>query len=695
MGFMAENSMSFSSVPRMVAFCQEVAIDKKALDEVKLERTSATYKLCYGVAKTFEEELLHNLRISKFSLNIDEATSNGNQCRVLAVLVSYFSSSAKLVEVHHLASLELIRVNSSSIEKALSDLFLQKDIPWSNCMAILMDSCAVMRGRVSGVEKRIRDNYAPHLLNIDGDSCHHVHNGCKALCKPFDKFLENFFHDVHTDMFYSADLKEAMQALAQLLGIAYTNPVNYVSHRWLSVYESTIDVFHKFDLYTVFYAAFLKGNDKALYNVYIKSALRKNSLSTEAKKEVQVIQDEIGKKNMTQQGQDRKKRIIQVLFVKRLEMKMVLSFYKSVLPLLKNYTLLFEKKSPLIHKLHDKQVELFKEVLGLFIRPEVIPSSPRALKELNVSSSSNLLKQKQMFIGNVAKDIVQSSRKDDQIAKEFLERVQAAYIACAQKLQKSLPLENELFQCCSAIDPVVRKSTAALTCLEKLPKLVTNVLQSDELDEYSKQVRAYTGAEEMLFPIYQPDSDARVDAWWGEMYDHFGSKYSLLLKVIVALLSCFHGPQVESTFNLMGDVMDSQRNRMNIATLSAVQTVKYSLLASGKTACQYYHKKDFVHDPVNSNLCTNLRKAHIVHSERMKKKREEKQEKQDRHKLHAKTNIASNYKRKVQEESEEAAKRSRICHTEEQIEAVRARKKMKEIHKKLKVLSHKRLLKAK
>ena len=40
-------------------------------------------------------------------------------------------------------------------------------------------------------------------------------------------------------------------------------------------------------------------------------------------------------------------------------------------------------------------------------------------------------------------------------------------------------------------------------------------------------------------------------------------------------MSIFHGPQVESAFNLMGDVVDIRSTRMNTETLSAVQIVKY------------------------------------------------------------------------------------------------------------------------
>ena len=75
---------------------------------------------------------------------------------------------------------------------------------------------------VKGFEKRIRDNKAPHLVDIDGDICHHVHNATKQFCKPFDKYVERLFNDLHNDMKWSPDLREALSTICELIGISFT-----------------------------------------------------------------------------------------------------------------------------------------------------------------------------------------------------------------------------------------------------------------------------------------------------------------------------------------------------------------------------------------------------------------------------------------------------------------------------------------
>ena len=56
----------------------------------------------------------------------------------------------------------------------------------------------------------------------------------------------------------------------------------------------------------------------------------------------------------------------------------------------------------------------------------------------------------------------------------------------------------------------------------------------------------------------------------------------------LALLTIFHGPRVESSFSVMGDVMDKKSGRMNVSTYSAIQMVKYSLNA--KTSHAFWPK---------------------------------------------------------------------------------------------------------
>ena len=107
--------------------------------------------------------------------------------------------------LEHLDSFEVTKVDAQSLVKGLEKMFQKYNLPWDNVVSILMDSCNVMRGKLGGVETRIRNELAPHLLNVDRDSCHHIHNAAKKFAKPFECYVENLYSDLHTDDQWSPD----------------------------------------------------------------------------------------------------------------------------------------------------------------------------------------------------------------------------------------------------------------------------------------------------------------------------------------------------------------------------------------------------------------------------------------------------------------------------------------------------------
>lgn len=199
---LAEHSLPFKFAPVMVNLSQALALDKVALSALKLSRTSATYKMVHGLGFTFSERIITNTQRYPFSINLDESTTNGNK-KVLSILVSYFNTDNRTVDVEHHDTLEVIKGTALKTEKA--KFFEENNIPQSNLVSMLMDSCGVMSGSKMGLETRVRQKHCPMLLDVDGDSCHHIHNAAKVFAAPFGNHLENLFSDLHTDHQWSTD----------------------------------------------------------------------------------------------------------------------------------------------------------------------------------------------------------------------------------------------------------------------------------------------------------------------------------------------------------------------------------------------------------------------------------------------------------------------------------------------------------
>ena len=167
------------------------------------------------------------------------------------------------------------------------------DIPWENLKSVLFDSCNVMRGKYSGVEKRIRTEKAIHLVDIDGDSCHHIHNCAKKFTNSFGNYMSALHKNLYADFKCSTDLQELFREIGFLLASTYaTCPKRFLAHRWLSIYTVSVDNFQKLDQIRVFYYGLLLKSDQALYKKD-----NKNIFDPKAQGRTKEINSEVSKKS--------------------------------------------------------------------------------------------------------------------------------------------------------------------------------------------------------------------------------------------------------------------------------------------------------------------------------------------------------------------------------------------------------------
>ncbi|GBL79039.1 hypothetical protein AVEN_76572-1 [Araneus ventricosus] len=157
-------------------------------------------------------------------------------------------------------------------------------------------------------------------------------------------------------------------------------------------------------------------------------------------------------------------------------------------------------------------------------------------------------------------------------------------------------LDNLLLNAVSAVDPSCRQHSLSLKLMKDLPNLATNVISVEEREAYDLKVYHYHVAK-----LRQPEQKEPVDNWWVETKN--STRFPLLSRMACALLTCFHGPKVESSFSIMNAVITPGSNRLNVQSFDAIQTVKYEL------AAEFFLKGDFLHDPFDKNLCKNVRYA--------------------------------------------------------------------------------------
>ena len=84
------------------------------------------------------------------------------------------------------------------------------------------------------------------------------------------------------------------------------------------------------------------------------------------------------------------------------------------------------------------------------------------------------------------------------------------------------------------------------------------------------------------------------------------------------MLTISHGPRVESSFSVLGDVMNQTSGRMDVSTYSSIQTIKYSLNAKTShpfrpKSVQVFQRSDQLRSPVMSEVAEGIRNSKKVH----------------------------------------------------------------------------------
>ena len=125
---------------------------------------------------------------------------------------------------------------------------------------------------------------------------------------------------------------------------------------------------------------------------------------------------------------------------------------------MKEYVCPFQSREPLIHLLHDKQEQVFKDFMACFVKSEnLVHKTAKQLKLLNLDSDEGLfLHSRDMFVGRPTREMISTCHKRDKTVLEFLQKASTAYSTCTKYMQKKLSPDNKLLRTLSSIDPRAR-----------------------------------------------------------------------------------------------------------------------------------------------------------------------------------------------------------------------------------------------
>ena len=271
--------------------------------------------------------------------------------------------------------------------------------------------------------------------------------------------------------------------------IPYQTLRKWAGHRWLSVRDVAQGNLAMFDAFTVLYAAWLTKDVKSSHMNVANQLVA--SVSSAGQMRIVEIRKACEKWVWSKDGRSRKQRITEKIFMQRDQTLCLLHMYCSILPIFKSATLTFEQKVPMVHRIHDDDIDVTKKFLSPFLCPEKITDlSASVLKTLNVHDEAVQRPLGDIFIGKEADNIVSKWQQKvstptelmkthmanipvtqcepENACRAFRKMFRKANADTGAYLLGKLPLENKVLRRLSATDPRALGHPAAGKALWKL-----------------------------------------------------------------------------------------------------------------------------------------------------------------------------------------------------------------------------------
>ena len=277
------------------------------------------------------------------------------------------------------------------------------------------------------------------------------------------------------------------------------------------------------------------------------------------------------------------------------------------MPAFKEYVILFQQKEPTRHHLHPKQHELFNEFCSAFLTPESLSKMPHKIDiedSANQKSSISLPhKASQFFSKRFVREETTGGESEEGICGW-----------CKKVAGENAYINNMVLRACAALDPQVRKTTTAERHLKALAN-AEHLVSKEDIDDFNREVDKYCTKPSI------PKSDVEKGSVVIDFWARNTAEFPLIAGIAKKLMSAFHGPQVESSFSSMGEILNPGSSRMDISTYATMQTVRYTLADKGMTAVQYFKRKDPVREPVAKGLALKMQAAWRVNEGRKEAKK--------------------------------------------------------------------------
>ena len=149
------------NIPFLVAdhFSDAVKVmfpDSAIAQKFHCKRTKTTHIVNEALAPHWDKKVEEMCRKEKISIMLDESNDSGDE-KMLAILVRVHDEDIYRISTRFLAMPVCNIGTAENIYNALNEVFIDRNVPWKNCIGYASDNANVMVGRNNSVLLRVRE----------------------------------------------------------------------------------------------------------------------------------------------------------------------------------------------------------------------------------------------------------------------------------------------------------------------------------------------------------------------------------------------------------------------------------------------------------------------------------------------------------------------------------------------------------
>lgn len=509
--FIVEHDVPIAVADHLIEVIKTMDPSSEILKKMSCCRTKCTALIKSAIGQYSFDEVIEKIRVSKFSLMIDESTDR-TATKHLVMIVRFLTENG--VQDAFLALLEVRDASHVGLYKLITNFFLEYQIPYkTNLVGFASDGASVMMGKNHSVMTLLQQDI-PGIF-IMKCICHSLVLCASHAASKLPQEVEELVRECYCYLKYSCKRLQKFETLQKIMTVPVHKLLKLADTRWLSLKQCIVRVLEQ-------------------YNVLIQFLTEENN--TEANNILQKLRNPFN--------------------------KMYLQFFEFVLPIIVDRNEEFQCEKPKIYELYGKMKSMFITIVELYVQEDYVSKTP--IHALQYRNPEHFLPLHKVYLGPKAHADLMAVKASENQIRHFRTQCLNFLVKLSSQIYLRFPFNSNdvrMLEYISFIDPVNLKE---ITTIAPLCSFL-NITDLSATDQEYRQLRHHFKDNIITDPI----------SFWSKVRTFIKADGNLLygnvLCIVDRVIIYPHSSAVcERSFNVVTQNKTKTRNRLETDSLSSI-----------------------------------------------------------------------------------------------------------------------------